>query len=122
MVKNKKIGVISLGCDKNRVDTEKMLAVLSTRHKLVSSIEEAEIIIQEDAMERFREQVSSAMKSPNFGNARYVKNAVEEISENAVLRAWQGEDIQPEIEIQDVEKYIVDSEKSKISERKIGFN
>lgn len=45
MVKNKKIGVISLGCDKNRVDTEKMLAVLSTRHKLVSSIEEAEIII-----------------------------------------------------------------------------
>ena len=87
-----------------------------------NNIEEAEIIIQEDAMERFREQVSSAMKSPNFGNARYVKNAVEEISENAVLRAWQGEDIQPEIEIQDVEKYIADSEKSKISERKIGFN
>lgn len=27
-LKNKKIGVVSLGCDKNRVDTEKMLAIL----------------------------------------------------------------------------------------------
>ena len=45
MIKNKKVGVISLGCDKNRVDTEKMLAVLSTRHELVSDIELAEIII-----------------------------------------------------------------------------
>ncbi len=45
MVKNKKVGVISLGCDKNRVDTEKMLAVLSKRHQLVSDIEQAEIII-----------------------------------------------------------------------------
>ena len=45
MVKNKKVGVISLGCDKNRVDTEKMLALLSKRHQLVSDIEQAEIII-----------------------------------------------------------------------------
>lgn len=42
---NKKIGVISLGCDKNRVDTEKMLAILSERHELTSNIEDAEIII-----------------------------------------------------------------------------
>ncbi|MBR1968668.1 MAG: 30S ribosomal protein S12 methylthiotransferase RimO [Clostridia bacterium] len=45
MVENKKIGVISLGCDKNRVDTEKMLAILKERHTLVSDIEQAEIII-----------------------------------------------------------------------------
>ena len=31
---NKRIGVISLGCDKNRVDTEKMLAILSQTRTL----------------------------------------------------------------------------------------
>lgn len=45
MIKNKKIGVISLGCDKNRVDTEKMLAIICQRHVLTPKIEEAEIII-----------------------------------------------------------------------------
>ena len=45
MTETKRIGVISLGCDKNRVDTEKMLAILSTRHTLVNNIEEAQIII-----------------------------------------------------------------------------
>lgn len=45
MVHNKKIGVISLGCDKNRVDTEKMLAILKDRHEIVSDIELAEIIV-----------------------------------------------------------------------------
>ena len=45
MITNKKIGVISLGCDKNRVDTEKMLATLSQRHVLTDDINSAEIII-----------------------------------------------------------------------------
>lgn len=45
MVTGKKIGVISLGCDKNRVDTEKMLSVLSNNHAIVSNIEDAEIVI-----------------------------------------------------------------------------
>ncbi|MBQ7339867.1 MAG: 30S ribosomal protein S12 methylthiotransferase RimO [Clostridia bacterium] len=40
-----KIGVISLGCDKNRVDTEKMLAILSKEHQLVSDIEKANVVI-----------------------------------------------------------------------------
>lgn len=41
-----KIGAISLGCDKNRVDTEKMLARLtSCGHTLVGSEEEADVII-----------------------------------------------------------------------------
>ena len=31
MLKDKKFGVISLGCDKNRVDTEKMLAMIASR-------------------------------------------------------------------------------------------
>lgn len=45
MTKGKKVGVISLGCDKNRVDTEKMLAVLSKRHVLTANPEEAQILI-----------------------------------------------------------------------------
>ena len=45
MTENKKIGVISLGCDKNRVDTEKMLSVLANRHVLVSNERNADVII-----------------------------------------------------------------------------
>ncbi|MCQ2399776.1 MAG: radical SAM protein, partial [Clostridia bacterium] len=41
----KKVGVISLGCDKNRVDTEKMLSVLSAKYILTNDVSEAEIII-----------------------------------------------------------------------------
>ena len=41
-----KIGAISLGCDKNRVDSEKMLARLAEAgHTVVSSEEEADVII-----------------------------------------------------------------------------
>lgn len=41
-----KIGAISLGCDKNRVDTEKMLArLVSGGHALVGNEEDAEVII-----------------------------------------------------------------------------
>ena len=42
---DKKIGVISLGCDKNRVDTEKMLYFLSTRHALTTDYDDADIIV-----------------------------------------------------------------------------
>lgn len=44
-MENKLIGVISLGCDKNRVDTEKMLAILGQKHTLTRDIEKAQIII-----------------------------------------------------------------------------
>ena len=40
-----KVGVISLGCDKNRVDTEKMLKILSTRHIITPDIEEADVVV-----------------------------------------------------------------------------
>lgn len=41
-----KIGAISLGCDKNRVDTEKMLArLVAGGHTLVGSEEEADVIV-----------------------------------------------------------------------------
>ena len=44
-ISNKKIGVISLGCDKNRVDTEKMLYFLSQRHTLTTDYDNADIIV-----------------------------------------------------------------------------
>ena len=44
MFKQKKIGVISLGCDKNRVDTEKMLAILGAEN-ITNDISQAEIIV-----------------------------------------------------------------------------
>ncbi len=45
MAKNKKIGVVFLGCDKNRVDSEKMLFELSKKHVLTKDLNDAEIII-----------------------------------------------------------------------------
>ncbi len=45
MTKGKRVGVISLGCDKNRIDTEKMLFILSERHTLTKNPEDAQILI-----------------------------------------------------------------------------
>ena len=39
------MGVISLGCDKNRVDTEKMLAILARKHVIVNALDDAQIIV-----------------------------------------------------------------------------
>ena len=40
-----KVGVVSLGCDKNRVDTEKMLALLPKNCSIVTEVTLADIII-----------------------------------------------------------------------------
>ena len=45
MTDKKSVGVISLGCDKNRVDTEKMLAKLNDSYTLVSEPEDAQVLI-----------------------------------------------------------------------------
>ena len=45
-MKNKKtLGVISLGCDKNRVDSEKLLASVFTDYNVTSEISNAQIIV-----------------------------------------------------------------------------
>lgn len=44
-MERKKVGVISLGCDKNRVDTEKMLYRLQEKYALTNDPEDAEIIV-----------------------------------------------------------------------------
>lgn len=45
MFKDKKIGLISLGCDKNRVDSEKALALIKDRAIITNEIDDANIII-----------------------------------------------------------------------------
>ena len=75
MTQNKIIGVISLGCDKNRVDTEKMLAVLKDRHALTNDIEQAQIIIintcafLESARKEAIEEILSAAQLKKHGKA-----------------------------------------------------
>ncbi len=41
----KKIGVISLGCDKNRVDSERVLGALSDKYEITNDISEANVIV-----------------------------------------------------------------------------
>ena len=41
----KKIGVISLGCDKNRVDSERLLYLAQGKYEITNNIEEANIIV-----------------------------------------------------------------------------
>ncbi len=46
MLEEKLFGVISLGCDKNRVDTEKLLGLIKSRgYRLTDDIERAQILI-----------------------------------------------------------------------------
>ncbi len=77
-VLNKKIGVISLGCDKNRVDTEKMLAILSKRHTLTADIDDAEILIVntcaflESARKEAIEEILMAIESKKNGTQKVI--------------------------------------------------
>ena len=45
MAKVKKIGVISLGCDKNRVDSERILGFVNSNYEITNDIDEANIIV-----------------------------------------------------------------------------
>ena len=46
MKETKKLGVISLGCDKNRVDSEKCIAILQDAgYVLTNDAKEAQIVI-----------------------------------------------------------------------------
>lgn len=45
MFKDKRIGLISLGCDKNRVDSERALALIDKRAILTNEVEKANVIV-----------------------------------------------------------------------------
>lgn len=74
-----KIGAISLGCDKNRVDTEKMLSrLVGGGHMLVGSEEEADVIIVntcafiDKAKEESIDEILSAIAAKNAGKGKKV--------------------------------------------------
>ena len=73
-MENKLIGVISLGCDKNRVDTEKMLAILEQRHTLTNDIEKAQIIIVNTCA--FLQSARKEAIGEIFSAAEYKKSGV----------------------------------------------
>ncbi len=45
MINDKKLGLISLGCDKNRVDSERILAVAGKHFTITSSVQDAQIVV-----------------------------------------------------------------------------
>lgn len=74
-----RIGAISLGCDKNRVDTEKMLSrLVDGGHTLVGSEEEADVIIVntcafiDKAKEESIDEILSAIAAKNAGKGKKV--------------------------------------------------
>ena len=44
-METKKIGVISLGCDKNRVDTEKMLSLIQQKYQITNDVGSSDAVI-----------------------------------------------------------------------------
>ena len=78
MTDRKRVGVISLGCDKNRVDTEKMLAHINQKHDLVDDIEYAEIIVintcafLESAREEAVSEIFAANEYKKQGSAKKI--------------------------------------------------
>ena len=65
-----KIGIVSLGCDKNRVDSEKLIArLVAAGHEIVSSEEEADVIVvntcafTEDAKTEAIDEILSAAEA-----------------------------------------------------------
>ena len=67
-----KIGAISLGCDKNRVDTEKMLSrLVEGGHTLVGREEDADVIIVntcafiDKAKEESIDEILNAVRAKN---------------------------------------------------------
>lgn len=75
MTKKLSVGVISLGCDKNRVDTEKMLALLSNEYSVTTDAIKADAVIintcaflqssREEAIEEILAAVALKAERPN---------------------------------------------------------
>ena len=78
MLNNKVFGVISLGCDKNRVDTEKLLGLIKNRNcALTSDVEKAQILIVNTCafLQSSREEAIETI----LNSAEYKKGKLEKI-------------------------------------------
>ena len=99
MIESKKIGIISLGCDKNRVDTEKMIAKIKEQHQIVCNIEDAQIIVintcafLKTAREEAIEEILYSANLKKEGNVekiivtgclpqKFIKDIYQELQEN----------------------------------------
>ena len=97
-------------------------------YKLAELLEIAKIniikngfFIKDDAEELLERHLGVEMQNHDFGNARYVKKAVEEIAQNTALRIWGDKEVVPFIEIQDVQRFMDDRKKISTMDRKMGF-
>ncbi len=78
MVKNKLFGVISLGCDKNRVDTEKLLGLLKDNGcQLTDDLEKAQIVVVNTCA--FLQSARTEAIETVLDCARYKAGALEKI-------------------------------------------
>ena len=71
-----KVGAISLGCDKNRVDTERLLGfVLQAGHEIVNSIDEADIVIVNTCSflkSAVKESLDTVFEAKSHANVKYL--------------------------------------------------
>ncbi len=71
-----RIGAISLGCDKNRVDTENLLGfALAAGHEIVNDINDAELVIVNSCaflQSAVKESLDAVLEAKSHSNVRYL--------------------------------------------------
>lgn len=71
-----KVGAISLGCDKNRVDTERLLGfVLQAGHQIVNNIDEADLVIVNTCaflQSAVKESLDTVFEARSHKNVKYL--------------------------------------------------
>lgn len=73
----KKLGIISLGCDKNRVDTEKLLGVLDGKIEITNDLSQANVVVVNTCA--FLESARKESIDNIFDVNEYRKNNLEKI-------------------------------------------
>lgn len=76
-MEKKTVGIVSLGCDKNRVDSEKLLGFLSDEYTITSDIAETQILIINTCA--FLESARKESVDAVFGYLPYKKGKLEKI-------------------------------------------
>lgn len=127
MVEKKLFGVISLGCDKNRVDTEKLLALLRERGcRLTDDLSKAQIVVVNTCgfLQSAREEAIGTV----LECAEYKTGALEKIVVTGCLpQKFVGELYKPLVEadvflgISDYEKIFEALERSYANSERVNF-
>ncbi len=75
----------------------------------------------EDALNLLTEHFKTKTSEKDFGNARYVKKAIKEITQNASLRAWETQSTELIAEKADVENFIKNEKANETIKTPLGF-